>query len=375
MKIILICEAVFPENKGGLEKWIVWLAESLARSEFEVEYINASGVNEIRKNVKYISATTKKWHYINDGKRSIRQSINFSIAIRQIIRAANPDVVYAVQAPIISLFSLFIWFRRPWMLCVEWIEIWSLKYWRSYLGFYRGTIAYYLQSIAKRIGDVRLVFTQRCWNQLGNSNPKNILLPGLCMPQENAKLDSFSKRENLLFLGRFVGEKQPFLALEVARELRSMGWTGNFKLIGTGPLAQQLKSEISKNGMTTFVELIENASQEVIEKCFSNTFLLIHPSKREGYGLSMIESAERGIPTLLINYPENASIDINIPTNIVSTTENSKILARIALDVYENQETNFHLLKAWREDTLPLMSANESIERIVSLILEHTSNG
>lgn len=370
MKIILICESVFPENKGGLERWITWYAEKLANLSFEVEYINASGINEIRQGVKYTSATTRNWRYNKNGKRSIKQSLNFAFSIRPIIRDSKPDVIYSVQAPIFSLFSLGLFFRRPWLLIVEWIEIWSLNYWRSYLGFIRGTIGFYIQTLAQRVGDIRVVFTQRCLNQLSRQTKKNVLLPGLCMPQRVLALDSFKKRENLLFLGRFVGEKQPFLALQVARELRNLGWTGCLNFVGTGPLANLLEKEIMKNEMRSFVQMRENASQDQLEEYFNNTFLLFHPSKREGYGLAMIESAERGIPTLLIDYPENASIDIKIPSQIVASTENPKTLATLALEAYLNQEANFHSLRDWRNKSLPNMQAQKSVEKIVSLINE-----
>lgn len=371
MKILLVCEAVFPENKGGLERWMVWLAENLSKLNFEVEYINASGVNETREKVKYTSVKSKTWSYVGDGKRSIRQSIGFAFAIRPLIRTSNPSVIYSVQAPIFSLFSLALWFRRPWMLIVEWIEIWSLEYWRKYLGYVLGTIGFYVQSLAQKVGDVRVVFSQRCLKQLGEHDNKNVLLPGLYMQSETIKLNSFMQRENLLFLGRFVGEKQPLLALEVARELKKLGWTGFLNVVGTGPLAMNLKQEISKNGMHAFVNLIENATHIELGQCFSNTFLLLHPSKREGYGLAMIESAERGIPALLIDYPENASIDLNIPSQIIATTEDPKILAKLAFGAYLNQEANYHSLKVWRHSTLPGMRAQKSVEKIVSLIHEN----
>ena len=45
MKIAIICEAVFPENKGGLERWMVWLASSLSHKGHLIFYLNPSGVN------------------------------------------------------------------------------------------------------------------------------------------------------------------------------------------------------------------------------------------------------------------------------------------------------------------------------------------
>ena len=63
MKIAIVCEAVFPESKGGLERWMVWLASNLFRKGHIVFYLNASGVNEVREGVVYKSITNKSWSY------------------------------------------------------------------------------------------------------------------------------------------------------------------------------------------------------------------------------------------------------------------------------------------------------------------------
>jgi glycosyltransferase involved in cell wall biosynthesis len=368
MKILLICEAVFPENKGGLERWMTWLGKQLADRGYEVSYINASGVAGARDEVSYFAVESGTWHYVADGKRSIRQSINFALAIRPLIRRIQPDVIYSVQAPIFSIFSLAIWPRRKWLLIVEWIEIWSVKYWKSYLGKFSGTIGYYLQFLATKLADVRVVFSKRCLEQLNSKDPKNVLLPGLCMNYQIVQPWQFSKRNDVLFLGRFVAEKQPLLALEAVYELRKLGWTGIFHIIGSGPLNSNIEKEILKKSMSEYVNLIENAPQGELEDCFIKSFVLMHPSKREGYGLAMIEAAERGIPTVLIDYPENASVDLGISPEFVSRTDAPLALAQLMLKARDSQEAIFSDLKQWANEVLPTMNASKSVDELISVI-------
>ena len=83
MKIAIICEAVFPENKGGLERWMAWLANSLFSKGYEVFYLNASGVNEVREGVVFESITNKSWSYTKNNTRSISQSIEFIYPIKK----------------------------------------------------------------------------------------------------------------------------------------------------------------------------------------------------------------------------------------------------------------------------------------------------
>ena len=57
MKCILLCEAVFPENKGGVERWFKKLSGELAIRGHDVTYLNALGVDEVRDGVTYKSIT------------------------------------------------------------------------------------------------------------------------------------------------------------------------------------------------------------------------------------------------------------------------------------------------------------------------------
>lgn len=371
MKILLICEAVFPENKGGLEKWMSWLGKDFHERNHQVSYLNAAGVKGNRNGVEYFPVETHVWQYVDDGKRSIRQSIYFALSIRPIIRRIQPDVIYSVQAPIFSIFSLAMWPTRKWLLIVEWIEIWSLKYWQSYLGKFSGTIGYCLQSLATKLADIRVVFSKRCLEQLNTKDPKNLLLPGLCMNLESFQSKQFNHRNDVLFLGRFVSEKQPLLALEAVCELKKLGWTGTFHIVGSGPLKGDIESAILKKSMSGYVNLLENASQDRLERCFAKSFVLLHPSKREGYGLAMIEAAERGIPTVLIDYPENASVDLGISPEFVSKTDAPKDLAVLMLKAHENQEEIFSDLGKWAREVLPTMSASNSVDQIISAIEKH----
>jgi glycosyltransferase involved in cell wall biosynthesis len=368
MKILLICEAVFPENKGGLERWMAWLGKQLTNRGYEVTYINASDIVGVRDGVEYLAVKSGIWHYVADGKRSIKQSINFALSIRPLIRRVQPDVIYSVQAPIFSIFSLAIWPRRKWLLIVEWIEIWSVKYWQSYLGKFSGTIGYCLQFVATKLADVRVVFSKRCLEQLNRKDPNNVLLPGLCMNDQIVQSWKFSKRNDVLFLGRFVAEKQPLLALDAVYELRKLGWTGIFNVVGSGPQKSKIENEILKKSMSEYVNLIENAPQDKLEECFANSFVLMHPSKREGYGLAMIEAAERGIPTVLIDYPENASVDLGISPEFVSKTDAPLALAQLMLKARDSQEEIFSDLKNWAHEVLPTMNALKSVDELISVI-------
>jgi len=370
MKILLICEAVFPENKGGLERWMTWFASELANRGNEVTYLNAAGVHEVRNRVSYIPVTGEKWEYLANGQRSIKQALKFAFKIRSKVKEVNPEVIYSAQAPIFSVFTLHFFRPVKYLLIVEWFEIWSKQYWKDYLGSIRGLIGFGMQKFATKLADLRVAFTSRCQIQLGGLNSKNLLLPGIHMIPKNLGSLQYSERRDIIFLGRFVPDKQAFLALASVVELKRLGWEGELHVIGSGPLVDQIRSRIQFLGAEDFVNVLENATEERLQECFLKSFILLHPSKREGYGLAMIEAAERQIPTLLIDYPENASVDLGISPDYVSTSNDPQDLARILIRAYQDQERDWIRLGEWKLSKLPSMNAQHSVEQLLKVIQE-----
>ena len=163
MRIVLICEATFPESKGGLERWMVWLAKSLIDYGHEVIYLNAQCVNTIRDGVQYISVREKPWSYSSSGRRTVAQTLLFGIKTYAKLGKIEYDVIYATQAPILSLYFIYaakLRKKHGSVMIVEWLEIWPINYWQDYMGKLRGFIGFLIQNRALRIGEKKVCFTE-----------------------------------------------------------------------------------------------------------------------------------------------------------------------------------------------------------------------
>jgi glycosyltransferase involved in cell wall biosynthesis len=194
-------------------------------------------------------------------------------------------------------------------------------------------------------------------------------LPGLCpskMPL--TKEESSHIRRDSYFLGRLVSEKQPLLFIEMAFELSRESSLGHFWIMGTGPLAGVVKTRIMELGLESKVTLLENPSDEQISQITSNCFLLFNPSIREGYGLVSVEAAYQGIPVMLINYPDNASIDLEICPELVIETRDLNQIRDKYLWAFENQDVLRKQALIWAVDASKNRSAVLSLARIEALI-------
>lgn len=372
MKILLICEAVFPENKGGIERWFQTLAQNFQSEGNQVTYFNSSNVNAERQGIRYVSGSKDVWTYRDGGVRSKSQAIRFGFSLFKWLRKEKFDLVYCSSVPIFSILGASLTRHRASKLFVEWFEIWSFRYWVRYSGILSGSIGWLIQLLALQLGGQRVVYTKRAEVQvrkLSISRKENVLLlSGLCPVKEpKAMLRNQAQKDDIYFLGRFVSEKQPIFAIHCIEKFIQTGWNGRFWIAGTGPLATELKTVVRSKSLQGNVILLENPTDDEIEKISSNSFVLFHPSRREGYGLASVEAAYRGVPSLLINYPDNATVDLEITPKLVSQTDDIHEIVGLLTFAWKNQDQLRLETLNWAQKACKVKSSTSSYMEILKI--------
>jgi glycosyltransferase involved in cell wall biosynthesis len=247
-----------------------------------------------------------------------------------------------------------------------------MQYWIRYSGIIAGPIGWLVQSLALQFGDKQFVYTLMAKDAISRTNLLNRnavhVLPGLC-PQTNVNFEvkDSRKRNDVYFLGRFVNEKQPILAIKAIEEFIKTGWHGKFWLLGTGPIAPELKKEIYESRLEETIELVMNPTDQQVEEIAAESFVLLHPSRREGYGLASVEAAYRGIPSILINYPDNATVELEIAPKLVAQSgEVGEIASLLALAWTEQESIRAETLMWAKQASLSrnLRSTSSEIIRI-----------
>ncbi len=375
---MFLCEAVFPENKGGVERWFSRLACELTSRGHHITYLNAAGVDGERLGVFYKSITREPWSYLPGGVRSKRQAIRFSLAAFKELRTIEADVIYATAVPILSVFPVGVSGRlkRRTKTFVEWFEVWPFKYWISYSGWLSGTIGWLTQLFALQIGMYRVSYTDRISKSIQNQtifsfNRKVTQFPGLCSDEFEIFTGEESFRNDITFLGRFVDEKQPILAIEAVLEFMKFGWSGTFWVIGKGPSLKMMREILETNASyNKQIVILEDASDEIVSEHLKSSFALLHPSKREGYGLASVEAAYLGTPSILLDYPNNATVDLKISPELIVSDYSKQEIANKLRHAWQNQSRlRIETLK-WAfsaSQSKSLKSTVDEIERILGV--------
>jgi glycosyltransferase involved in cell wall biosynthesis len=274
--------------------------------------------------------------------------------------------------PIFSIFGVFFGKKRGSRVFVEWFEIWNLRYWFRYSGTVAGLVGWLVQFLALQLGKHRVVYTERAHKSVSRlgflNNNKVILLPGLCPDLKPVTTSGRgSIKHDIYFLGRFVNEKQPVLAISCIEAFLKTGWIGKFWLAGTGPLVHEIRELIKLRKLEKHIEVLENPTDDDVEKLARNSFVLLHPSRREGYGLASVEAAYRGVPSLLIDYPDNATVDLEISPNLVATDDQVERIVKLLTLAWNNQEKFESETLAWAENARRFRSSLQTCSKILDI--------
>jgi glycosyltransferase involved in cell wall biosynthesis len=197
------------------------------------------------------------------------------------------------------------------------------------------------------------------------SEKSTLKLPGICMGEEkHVSTLVISGREDVSQIGRLTRDKQPILGLEAIKLLRETGWSGHFHLLGSGPMESEVASYIYENNMDQYVTTYGDGTDQIKAEILSKTGVLLHPSKREGFGLAIVEAAALGIPTVLIRGENNKSTELGINPGLVSETNNAvEIAALLQLALHTQSKLSSECL-SWNELIRSSMRSVDSITKL-----------
>ena len=341
MRICIVYDCLFPYTVGGGERWYRNLAERLSEEGHEVTYLTLRqwdrGVRpEIsRGRVQVVSVGPRMALYTDDGRRRILPPLVFGVGVlwHLLVHGRRYQVVRPSSFPYFSLLSAAL--VRPLMrfqLEVDWFEVWSDEYWREYLGGLGGRVGGLVQRACARIPQRAFCLSKLHAERLREEGLRGepTVLRGLYTgPTEAVALSTYNApdapgaanppnipaapnaaSETVLFAGRLIPEKQASLAVAaIAKAKRQIpGLRG--MIVGDGPEHDAVRGAIAELGLREAVSAPGFVSSETVDEQMRAALCLLLPSKREGYGMVVVEAAARGTPSIVVAGPDNAATEL-----------------------------------------------------------------
>lgn len=103
------------------------------------------------------------------------------------------------------------------------------------------------------------------------------------------------KTGSLLWVGRFIPVKNPSSVLNLAARLKAAGYDFMLEIIGTGPLESQMKEQIARQGLESWVSMTGSMSPQQVRQRMEQADLFLFTSGRgEGWGVVLNEAMNSG---------------------------------------------------------------------------------
>jgi glycosyltransferase involved in cell wall biosynthesis len=324
VRIAIVYDCLYPNTVGGAERWYRNLAEKLG-DVHSVTYLTRRQWGEEGPETPFetIAVAPGGGLYTASGRRRIGPPLRFGWGVfwHLLRHAGRYDAVHTASFPYFSVLAAAAALRlrrSRATLVVDWHELWTAAYWRSYLGPLAGRAGMAVQALCLRLPDRSFAFSRLVEERLrehGNRGPV-VRLSGEydgAETSERADPELPPQPPLVVFAGRHIPEKRvaaiPPAIATARRELPDL----RCLILGDGPETAALRRAVAAGGLEDAVEVRGRVGTEEVGASLAAATCLLHPSEREGYGLVVVEACVRGTPAIVVAGPENAATELIEP--------------------------------------------------------------
>jgi len=316
VRICLVYDCLFPHTVGGAERWYRNLAERLADVGHEVTYITLrqweAGEEPVIPGVTVIAVGPRMGLYAH-GRRRIAPPLVFGAGVlwHLLRHGRRYEVVHCSSFPYFSLLAASLLRRRAgYALIVDWLEVWSADYWRDYLGR-AGWIGIAVQRRCARVPQTAFCLSELHAARLrdeglrGEVTVLKGLFSGALEPEQ-----PLDPEPCVVFAGRLIPEKNALSVVDAVAlaAQRIPGLRG--VIFGDGPQREAVLASIAALEQPAIVSAPGFVASDEVHQAIRRACCLMLPSRREGYGLVVVEASAAGTPSILARGPDNAAIEL-----------------------------------------------------------------
>jgi glycosyltransferase involved in cell wall biosynthesis len=376
VRVCLVYDCLFPHTVGGAERWYRNLAERLAADGHEVTYLTLRqwprGADPGVAGVRVVAVGPRLGLYTASGRRRVGPPLVFGLGVLGHLArfGRGYDVVHTASFPYFSLLAAgALRRRRGFRLVVDWHELWTREYWQDYLGRAGGWAGWRVQRACARIPQQAFCFSRLHAARLAREGVRGAVtvLRGQYVAGAEPQVERYGEPV-VVFAGRHIPEKQvpaivPAVALARASapELRA-------EIFGDGPERTRVVELVRSLGLEDAVEVPGFVEHGRVHAALRRALCLVLPSRREGYGLVVVEACAAGTPAVVVADPDNAATELieEGVNGFVAASASPADLAAAILRVRDAGPALRESTAAWYAAHARELSLADSLERVAA---------
>jgi glycosyltransferase involved in cell wall biosynthesis len=370
MRVCIVYDCLFPHTVGGAERWYRNLALRLQEAGHEVTYLTLrqwEGELDDLLGIDVRVVGPRMALYTGPRRRILPPLVFGAGVLWHLLRHGRRyDVVHTASFPYFSLLAAAV--ARPpgrYRIVCDWHEVWSREYWVEYLGRAGGAIGFAVQRACARVAQRAFCFSRLHAARLREEGLRGevTVLEGeydgdLTPPEPNAA------EPLVVFAGRHIPEKRaPAVAPAVALAARSVPGLRGI-VFGDGPERDAVLASLDG----TPVQAPGFAPAEDVHTALRSALCMVLPSRREGYGMVVVEASASGTPSIVVREPDNAATELvsDGVNGVIAASASPQDLADAIVRVHEAGDALRASTCAWFAEHAQRLSLASSLETVVA---------
>jgi glycosyltransferase involved in cell wall biosynthesis len=333
MRVALIYDAVYPYVAGGAERRnhaIATAAQDHQVALYGLNYWRNDPTGQV-PNATYVAVAPAVPLYARSGRRSLLEPFVFAFGLFWALLRSHEEVWDIASFPYVSVpvaRFMSVLKRRP--LVVTWHGYWG-DYWYEYLGP-AGIVGKVFEALALRCSPLIVAvspFMKRRLVAAGAAEDRIAIVPNGVDVARIGATPASAEPADVVYVGRLVAPKQVHLLIEAMPRLREQHPGATLLVIGDGPERKNLERLAETLDVRASVRFVGHVGSphEVYARLKSSRVLVL-PSKRESFGMVVLEAWACGIPVVVCDEPQNAAVElIDSPTKGRVAASNPTALA------------------------------------------------
>jgi glycosyltransferase involved in cell wall biosynthesis len=315
MKVAILYDCMFPYTVGGAERWYVNVAKRL-QSEHEITYVTLRqwpAGETPDEPFPVVTVGPQMELYTASGRRKIGPPLRFGWGVfwHLLRHGGRYDIVHGASFPYFSVIGAWaaLLFHPKTKLVIDWHEVWTLDYWKGYLGGIGGRVGYAVQQFCARLPDHNFSFSRKHGERLPGKHLT--LLTGEYVEGERPAAPAPpAQPPRAVFAGRHIPEKNvtvlPAALAAARRDLPEL----TMAIYGDGPDRDDLLRELEATGTAAAIDTPGFVDAAVVHEAMASASCMVLPSIREGYGMVVVEALSMGTPAVVVDGPDNAATEL-----------------------------------------------------------------
>lgn len=377
-RIAIAYDCLFPYTTGGGERLYRSYAEHISRRGISVDYLTAqqwpAGEAPEEPDFRVVPVTGRLRLYDDAGVRRTPAALVYAWGLfRALVRRRRSyDAIIVSGLPVLNVFA-----ARAALLgsrtrvVVDYLEVWGRRQWIEYAGAAVGTIAWVLQRLAVALTPIATCHSQLTARQLRSEGLRRRILvsPGLIDGESpHGLVPEAASPPYAVYAGRHIPDKRvetiPAAVAEARRTLPDLALV----ILGSGPSTSDVDSAVAAVDGDPWTRRPGFVSQEQLDELMAKAAVLVNPSRREGYGLVVVEASAHGTPVVLVDDPGNAATELVEPgvNGIVAASASASEVGAAIVQAVQAGSRMRRSARSWYDAAVRTRTVERTVDGILA---------